>query len=185
MKFSRLIPFCFPALAYAHPQGHAFGLLSGFAHPWLGTDHWLAMLAVGMLAASQSGIKLQTGLIATFLASLVIGVYSPISIIPLSSIEYLIAVSVGVLGIALASCRHLPPISLIALIGVSGLLHGTAHGVEISANSTMSSFIIGMVLASALLHLGGFGLLKSSLPKIRIISASVLAASSAILLWGL
>ena len=42
--------------ALAHPgHGGAAGLAHGFAHPFSGADHLLAMVAVGLLAAAQGG----------------------------------------------------------------------------------------------------------------------------------
>ncbi len=54
--------------AMAHP-GHPEGFLAAVAHPWLGWDHLLAMVLVGVLAASYSGLKGLT-LPVAFVASL-------------------------------------------------------------------------------------------------------------------
>jgi hypothetical protein len=46
-----------PTVAYAHP-GHAdAGMVSGFMHPFNGLDHLVAMLAVGVWAARNAGMK--------------------------------------------------------------------------------------------------------------------------------
>ena len=47
--------FLSPALAFAHGGHDHSGLLAGVAHPITGLDHLLAMLAVGLWAAQQSG----------------------------------------------------------------------------------------------------------------------------------
>src|ERR1700753_4244867 len=45
-----------PALAHpGHPGHEALGAWAGFAHPFTGLDHMLAMLAVGLWAAMQGG----------------------------------------------------------------------------------------------------------------------------------
>jgi urease accessory protein len=45
-----------PAAAAAHPHhDHAGGFLDGVAHPLFGTDHLLAMVAVGLWAAFAGG----------------------------------------------------------------------------------------------------------------------------------
>jgi len=58
MKLRRLLlalSLCLlPSFAFAHP-GHGQGLLAGMAHPWLGLDHMMAMLAVGMWASQLGG----------------------------------------------------------------------------------------------------------------------------------
>ena len=40
-----------PGAVLAHPGDHAGGLAHGFAHPFLGLDHLLAMVIVGVWAA--------------------------------------------------------------------------------------------------------------------------------------
>ncbi len=45
--------------AFAHTFGaHGFGFAEGFLHPFLGIDHLLAMLAVGLWAAQLGGAAL-------------------------------------------------------------------------------------------------------------------------------
>src|SRR3546814_8398627 len=59
----RCLPLCALALAatippaFAHPghAGEAGALIAGFAHPLLGLDHVLAMVAVGLWAAFLGG----------------------------------------------------------------------------------------------------------------------------------
>ena len=43
-----------PALAHTG-VGPASGLAAGFTHPLLGLDHLIAMIAVGLFAASRGG----------------------------------------------------------------------------------------------------------------------------------
>ena len=46
--------------AVAHPQAggaHIHGFFDGFAHPFTGLDHLLAMLAVGIWSVRQSNAK--------------------------------------------------------------------------------------------------------------------------------
>ncbi|QLG88429.1 HupE/UreJ family protein [Chitinibacter bivalviorum] len=178
-----------PIMAYAHPQGHSLSLFNGFSHPWLGADHLLAMLAVGMLAATQAKIKVQLTLIFAFLISLTIGVYSSIPLSLMPSAEYLVASSVGLLGISLLFSRQLSRVALASIIISSGLLHGLVHGAEIPTNTASSSFIIGMLLASSALHFGGFIWLRwgtaRALPYFQRASAVGLTLSSAFLLFSL
>ena len=54
--------------AVAHP-GHADGFLAAVAHPWLGWDHLLAMVLVGVLASGYSGLR-GLALPVAFVASL-------------------------------------------------------------------------------------------------------------------
>ena len=54
-KLFALIALAAPALAFAHPGHGDSGLLNGLLHPITGLDHILAMLAVGLWAASFGG----------------------------------------------------------------------------------------------------------------------------------
>ena len=53
--FTCLLLLLAPGLAMAHPGHVESSLLSGLGHPLAGVDHLLAMLAVGLWAAQQSG----------------------------------------------------------------------------------------------------------------------------------
>ncbi len=175
-----------PAMAFAHPQGHADSLMSGFSHPWLGTDHLLAMLAVGMLAATQANIQKQLTLMLAFLISLSIGVYTSIPYYLIPSAEYLVSLSVGLLGLSLLLSRQLQNWAITSIIIASGLLHGIVHGAEIPSNTQSTSFVIGMLIASAILHLGeliwlSWGI-KRSVPYFQRASAVGLTLSSVFLL---
>lgn len=175
-----------PMLAYAHPQGHADSLLLGFSHPWLGMDHLLAMLAVGMLAATQSNVKTKITVMLCFLFSLIAGVYTPAPASLLSSVEYIVALSVGLLGISLLFAQRLPSPIYLTVVIASGLLHGIVHGAEIPNNSQSNSFVLGMLLASVVLHLSGliwfsWGM-KRALPYFRPACATCLGLSSALLM---
>ncbi|AXQ31604.1 hypothetical protein D0B54_02035 [Solimonas sp. K1W22B-7] len=44
-----------PVIAEAHPGHAGLALRDGFLHPWLGLDHLLAMLAVGLWARQLQG----------------------------------------------------------------------------------------------------------------------------------
>mgnify|MGYP000058827318 CR=1 FL=1 len=67
-----------PAAAMAHPGTGAHGapFLSGLAHPVLGPDHLLTMIAVGLFAAMAGG-RAVWACPVTFLAAMIAGVFSP------------------------------------------------------------------------------------------------------------
>ena len=62
-----------PTLALAHPGHDHAGVLSGIAHPVFGLDHLLAMVAVGLWAAQQTG-KARWALPLIFVATMLLGV---------------------------------------------------------------------------------------------------------------
>ena len=61
-----------PTLALAHPGHDHAGVLSGIAHPIFGLDHLLAMVAVGLWAAQQTG-KARWALPLIFVATMLLG----------------------------------------------------------------------------------------------------------------
>ena len=64
--------FLSPAMAFAHAGHDHSGVMAGLAHPVFGLDHLLAMLAVGLWAAQQSGAA-RWALPLTFVGSMLIG----------------------------------------------------------------------------------------------------------------
>lgn len=91
------------AAAQAHTDvGVAGGLLTGFMHPLSGIDHLLAMVAVGIWGATL-GRPLVWALPVAFPMLMVVGGVLGIADVPLPYVETGIAVSVVVLGLAIAA----------------------------------------------------------------------------------
>lgn len=147
--------------AYAHSGAHGEQtMLSAFAHPFLGWDHVLTMLAVGLLAAKNQATLRRLTLPVLFLLSLLLGSVFALFFqgIAFSGMELSLALSVTLCGFALLKPQAFQAHG--ALVLVLGLLHGWAHGVELLASSHASSISImaGMLLGSACLHGLGYGL---------------------------
>ena len=88
--------------AFAHPGDHShIGFAAGFAHPFTGLDHLLAMVAVG-LWASQLGGRALWLLPLTFPAVMAAGAALGFSGVALPWVEIGITASVLVLGAAVA-----------------------------------------------------------------------------------
>ena len=103
------------ALAHigAHPEG---GLAAGLAHPFMGLDHLLAMVAVGAWAVQLGGRYLLI-LPATFIAAMTAGAAAGSLGITLPLVESLLALSVLALGMLVAFAAKTQwhwPVSLIA-----------------------------------------------------------------------
>lgn len=139
--------------ASAHTGGSVSGLAAGLAHPVLGLDHLLAMLAVGVWSATQPGTRAWQGP-ALFLAFLALGSLAGLAGGALPFVEPGILASVVVLGAMILAARRLPAGLGLAAIGGFALLHGHAHGAE--AVGVFSGYMAGFLLASTALHLGGF-----------------------------
>ncbi|POF34786.1 HupE/UreJ family protein [Roseibium marinum] len=141
-----------PALAHLDPSEHG-SFAAGFSHPVFGTDHVLAMIAVGLWAALLGGRAIWT-LPTTFVGAMIAGFALSVAGLPLPYVEPLILASVIVLGVAVALALRLPLGASAALVAVFGLCHGHAHGGEMGSAGAIG-YAAGFVLATALLHAAG------------------------------
>jgi len=148
-----------PSLAFAHPglPGHAHDLTTGFLHPLGGLDHILAMIAVGLFAAQLGGRALWL-VPASFVTVMGAAGLAGMSGIALPMTETGIALSVIVLGAAVALRASMPVAAAMALVGFFAIFHGYAHGVETPETASGLSYSLGFVAATALLHGLGIGL---------------------------
>lgn len=144
-----------PAWAHHEPTTTStHGFAAGFAHPWFGVDHLLAMIAVGLLAAQMRGRALWV-LPTAFLGMMLVGSALGIAGVELPLVETGIALSVVALGVALAWSRSYPVAAAALAIGAFGLLHGNAHGGEMPSLAQPALYACGFLLATALLHAAG------------------------------
>lgn len=156
-KFIRCIglaPLAFCGIASAHP-GHDAGALAGLAHPFLGADHLLAMIAVGLWAA-QLGGRARWLLPLSFVVLLVLSGALAMAGIALPMVEAGVATSVMLLGLLIAFAVKLPPALGAAMVGWFAIFHGYAHGAELPAAANAWQYGFGFAVASAALH--GVGL---------------------------
>ena len=145
-----------PALAHTGAGG-ASGLAAGFAHPLSGLDHLLAMVSVGIWGAQLGAPAIWLLPIAFPLIMAVGGVFGVVGL-PVPHTELLIALSVLVLGLMVASERRVSPAAALALIAVFAVAHGYAHGVELPGSADALGFTVGFVVATGLLHLAGISI---------------------------
>lgn len=147
-----------PALVLAHGDGGAMsGWGAGFAHPWHGADHVLAMLAVGLWAA-QLGGRAVWALPLTFITLMLAGGVLAWWGLELPYVEVGIVTSVLVLGLVLVAALRLPLSLSLGLVALFALFHGHAHGTELPLAVGAFSYSLGFVGATALLHGLGLGL---------------------------
>lgn len=141
--------------AMAHTGGAVTGMGAGLAHPFLGLDHMLAMLAVGLWSAAQPRARAWQGPVL-FVAVLAIGGLLGLGGVAMPFVELGILTSVSVLGVMILAARVVPAAFGLAAIGGFALLHGHAHGSE--AVGAVAGYMAGFMLASVMLHLSGYGL---------------------------
>jgi len=147
-----------PASASAHLDGGALGgFQSGFTHPIVGIDHLLAMLAVGIWGAQMGGRNVWT-LPVTFPLIMAAGGIVGMSGFALPQVELGIALSVFVLGLAIAFAWKAPEWAALVLIAVFAVFHGYAHGVELPRAVDPASYAIGFVVATGVIHVAGIGI---------------------------
>jgi urease accessory protein len=150
-----------PAWALAHStHGVAGGFASGFAHPVLGWDHVIAMVAVGLWGAFLGKPSIWL-LPLVFPLVMALGAAAGILGLPLPGVELGIAGSAVVLGLLIALRSRLPLAAAAVIVGAFAVFHGHAHGVELPAATNPVAYGVGFVVATGLLHLIGiaFGLL--------------------------
>jgi urease accessory protein len=153
-----LVAALLPTAAFAHTGvGQASGFAHGFCHPLGGIDHILAMMAVGAVAARIGGRAIWI-VPAAFMAMMALGGLLGMERIQLAFVETGIAVSVIVLGLAVALRWTLSVAAASALVGLFAVFHGHAHGGEMPVESAGLTYALGFLLATALLHAAGIAL---------------------------
>lgn len=143
------------ASAQAHTGHAAEGFSAGIVHPFLGLDHLLAMLAVGVWSVIMLPKAHRLAGPALFVAMLLVGALMALTGFALPQAEPAIAASVVVLG-ALLLARRTGLIAGLALVSVAALLHGYAHGAELIPGQSFAAYAAGFMFGSAALH--GIGL---------------------------
>lgn len=145
-------------LAQAHEgAGLAGGFMSGFAHPLLGWDHVIAMLAVGLWGAFLGAPALWL-LPVVFPLVMAAGGALGVLGVPLPAVEVGIAVSAVALGGVVAGALR-PPLWVAALlVALFAIFHGHAHGTELPQAANPLAYSLGFVVATGLLHLTGIAL---------------------------
>jgi urease accessory protein len=148
------------APALAHEGSGTGGFVGGFAHPLLGPDHVVAMVAVGLWGAF---LRAPAIWLLPIVFPLVMASGGAIAIlgVPVPGVEIGIALSAIVLGAMIALAAR-PPIWVAAVVvGAFAVFHGHAHGAELPPGTDAVAFSVGFVVATGLLHLTGisFGVL--------------------------
>jgi len=154
--FAATLLFATAAEAHTGGAGGASGLAAGFLHPLGGLDHILAMAGVGLLGFVLGGRALWL-VPASFIAMMAVGGALGVAGIGVPFVEAGIALSVVVIGAALAFGTKLPVALAMALAGGFAVFHGHAHGTEMPLAASGLAYGLGFVAATALLHGVGIG----------------------------
>lgn len=150
-----------PTLALAHPgHEHTTSFFSGFMHPMGGLDHLLAMIAVGLWAASMGG-KALWAVPAAFVGTMILGAAFGMAGLQVPFVEQGIVMSVILMGALLVGSARFSVSTCAAIAAVFALFHGAAHGMEMPLSAHGVEYALGFAGATALLHIVGMGLGKT------------------------
>jgi urease accessory protein len=148
-----------PAFAHLDPGEHG-SFLAGFSHPLFGTDHILAMVAVGLWAALLGhalGGRALWLVPSAFVVTMAAGFAAAMLDLPLPFVEPVILASVVVIGLLAAVALKVPTLAAMGMVGFFAFFHGHAHGGELG-EAGAGAFAAGFIVATALLHADGVAL---------------------------
>jgi urease accessory protein len=138
--------------AQAHAGGT--GVLSAWLHPLTGADHLAAMIAVGAWSV-QLGGRAVWGVPVAFLSFMLVGGVVGFQLIDLAGVEFGVALSVLLLGLAIALDRRTATIPAAAAVGAFGFCHGYLHGYELTVLEQPVWATLGFLTTTAMLHVAG------------------------------
>jgi urease accessory protein len=144
-----------PALAHVG-IGSTTSFAAGIAHPLSGLDHMTVMIAVGLWAALKGGRALWIWP-AAFVGVMLVGSALGMAHVPVPFVEPGILASVVALGLLVALAVDWSVWLGAVIIGAFALLHGHAHGSEVSETMSGAEYMAGFALATVALHLIGIG----------------------------
>lgn len=137
-----------PALAH-HPSGGEIpsnftqGFLSGIGHPVIGIDHFVFVVAIGLLAALSK--KLGMVIPIAFVVATALGTVIHLQSIDLPVAELIISASVLMMGIFLAREKQINWAIVTAIGAIAGIFHGYAYGEAIVGAETtaLGAYLLG------------------------------------------
>ena len=185
--------FCFliyPLPVLAHNFTGMVGFYDGISHPVLGFDHFLAMISVGIVSAQIGGRAIWTVPI-TFVSIMTIGGLFGFFLIidEFFFVEIGIVFSVILLGLGITIEKKIPSNLIMFFVGIFGLFHGIAHGIEVPAAANPLLFVLGFICGTSALHLFGVGIgyfsIKTTISLILLRITGILFAIYGIYLFNL
>lgn len=154
-----------PALAH-HPMGGRMpanfleGFLTGVAHPLIGIDHFVFIVAVGLLAATKKqGVLIPVA----FVLAAMLGTGLHLTKLSIPGIELLVSGSVLLFGILLATNNSLNIAAVTGLSALAGIFHGYAYGEAIfgAEMTPLLAYLAGFTVIQLAISLAVFWLAKT------------------------
>ena len=104
-------------------------------------------------------------------------------------VEIGIISSVILLGFAITIEKNIPKNLIMLFVGIFGLFHGIAHGIEVPAAANPLLFVLGFICGTTALHIFGVGIgyfsIKTTLSLILLRVTGVLFAAYGFYLFNL
>ena len=146
----------YPLPVLAHAFFGKIGFYDGISHPVLGLDHFLAMISVGIVSA-QIGGKAIWKVPSIFVIIMTAGgLFGFLLIIDeFYFVEIGIILSVILLGFGISIEKKISPKLIMIFVGIFGLFHGIAHGIEVPAAANPLLFVLGFICGTSALHIFG------------------------------
>jgi len=142
----------FTGSASAHTLGaHSAGFVEGLAHPFVGLDHLLAMVAdwsVGCVTWGAGALADATAFITVLAGAAGLALFG----LELPLVEAMIAASVLVLGSMVAGSVRVSGWASMLAVSLFALFHGYAHGLDMPQAAMPWAYATGFILATAMLH---------------------------------
>jgi urease accessory protein len=132
---------------------HEITFMDGLLHPLTGLDHMAAMVAVGLWSAMTARRVWLAPV--SFAGMLMLGALLGLGGLELPAVEPMIAASLVVLGLLVATQARLPGALAAGIVGAFAVFHGVAHGTELAGGSNGWTPLVGMLVATVGLHLAG------------------------------
>jgi urease accessory protein len=158
----------FPTVAHAHhamgkatPSNSFEGFVSGLAHPVIGIDHLLFVLAVG---AACYAFRRGAGTVAAFLVSTLVGAALHYGSMNMPYAEAWVAASLVLAGVMLLRATPSPATVLVpAFFALAGLVHGYAYGEAIvGAEATpLAAYLVGFTLVQIGVAVTGYAIARA------------------------
>ncbi len=135
------------------PSTFTEGLLSGVGHPVIGADHLAFLVGLG-IAVGIGRMSLFSPLL--FLVAMACGVAAHVAAVTIPGAELMVALSVVVAGVLLATGRSVHAGWWMALFIVAGFFHGYAYGESIygAEQTPLVAYLAGLVAIQTMLTVG-------------------------------
>ncbi|MGD8999106.1 MAG: HupE/UreJ family protein [Granulosicoccaceae bacterium] len=178
--------FAHHAMGGETPQTFSQGLLSGFAHPIIGLDHFAFIVVAMLLACALKGSARFVAPLA-FVGAAIGGTVLHLGAANIPMSETLVALTVVIGGVLALTRRYPGAFALSAVFAVSGILHGYAYGESIVGAETtpLLAYLVGFAAIQYALIAGGvLGLEKLAARSEKARSIAARFSSVAALLTG-